>query len=110
MAKDKFREHIEFLNECFLEKAIGDEVYNDAVVFFGIVPGVQVPRACTGSDGQMLYLWSKDHHRLEIEYLPGKPAELFYWNQETDETRFAEWDEGPIPQIFLDKLKIMGAL
>ena len=44
-----------------------------------------VPAACTGPDGEMFYSWDRGHHHLELEIIPGKPAEFFYRNRETEE-------------------------
>jgi hypothetical protein len=43
-----------------------------------------VPAACTGPDGEMFYSWDCGRHHLELEIIPGKPAEFFYRDRETE--------------------------
>jgi hypothetical protein len=66
-----------------------------------------IPAACTGPDGQMLYVWDRGRHHLELEIIPGQPAEFFYRDRETEEL----WAEdyivgGPLPAEAVEKLKL----
>jgi hypothetical protein len=44
-----------------------------------------VPAACTGPDGRMFYSWDRGRHHLELEIIPGQPAEFFYRDRETEQ-------------------------
>jgi hypothetical protein len=44
-----------------------------------------VPAACTGPNGEMFYSWDRGRHHLELEIVPGKAAEFFYRDRETEE-------------------------
>lgn len=45
---------------------------------------ISVPAACTGPDGEMFYSWDRGRHHLELEIIPGQPAEFFYRDRETE--------------------------
>jgi hypothetical protein len=57
-----------------------------------------VPSACTGPDGQMFYAWDRGRYHLELEIVPGEPADYFYCDRQTNECWVEEYTIGdPIP-------------
>jgi len=66
-----------------------------------------IPAACTGPDGQMLYSWDRDRHHLELEIIPGNPAEFFYRDRLTRELWGEDYNIGdPIPVEAMEKFKL----
>lgn len=66
-----------------------------------------VPAASSGPDGEMFYSWDRGWHHLELEIIPGQPAEFFYRNRVTGELWGADYIIGdPIPVDAINKLKL----
>jgi hypothetical protein len=53
-----------------------------------------VPAACTGPDGQMMYVWDKGRHHLELEIAADGTAEFFYRDRQTGELWGEEYRPG----------------
>ena len=67
-----------------------------------------VPAACTGPDGEMYYSWDRGRHHLELEIIPGQPAEFFYRNRETEELWGEDYNIGdPLSADAIQKLKLL---
>jgi hypothetical protein len=66
-----------------------------------------VPAACTGPDGEMFYSWDRGRHHLELEIIPGQPAEFFYRDRETGEFWGEEYTiHDPLPSKILARLTL----
>ncbi len=64
-----------------------------------------VPAACTGPDGEMFYSWDCGRHHLELEIIPGQPAEFFYRDRETEYFWGEDYTIGdPLPAELVAKL------
>lgn len=67
-----------------------------------------VPAACTGPDGEMSYSWDRDRHHLELEIIPGKPAEFFYRDRETEQLWGEDYNIGdPLSDEAIAKVKLL---
>jgi len=65
-----------------------------------------VPAACTGPDGQMFYAWDCGRHHLELDIAPGKDAEFFYRDRETDQLWCEDYKiGGSLPDEAVAKLR-----
>lgn len=53
-----------------------------------------VPAACTGPGGEMFYSWDRGRHHLELEIIPGGPAEFFYRDRETEDLWGEDYEVG----------------
>jgi hypothetical protein len=49
---------------------------------------LMVPNACPGDEGDLLLTWDRDDHHLELEFVQGSPAIVFF----TDRTRGMPWE------------------
>jgi len=68
---------------------------------------IAVPAACTGPDGEMFYSWDSGRHHLELEIIPGKPAEFFYRDRETEMVWGEDYIIGTsLPAAVVDKLSL----
>ena len=66
---------------------------------------ISVPAACTGPDGEMFYSWDRGRHHLELEIIPGEPAEFFYRDRETEDYLGVDYTVGqPLPSGIAAKL------
>lgn len=66
-----------------------------------------IPAACTGPDGKMFYSWDRGKHHLELEIIPGQPAEFFYRDRETGYLWGEDYTVGdPLPAEAVQKLKL----
>ncbi len=64
-----------------------------------------VPAAGTGPDGEMFYAWNAGRYHLELEIIPGQPAEFFYRDRETGEFWGEDYEVGaPLPPKIVAKL------
>ena len=64
-----------------------------------------VPAAGTGPDGEMFYAWNAGRYHLELEIIPGQPAEFFYRDRETGEFWGEDYEVGaPLPAKIVAKL------
>jgi hypothetical protein len=107
-------EHQEFLNRVSTgddatitpETAVlASKAWNQICIASG--GKMPVPAACTGSDGQMLYSWDRDRHHLELEIIPGNPAEFFYRDRHTKELWGENYNIGdPIPVEAIEKFRL----
>jgi hypothetical protein len=43
-----------------------------------------VPSACTNADGKVSYSWDTGRYHLDLDIVPGMPAEFFFCDRETD--------------------------
>ncbi len=65
------------------------------------------PAACTGPDGEMFYSWDRGKHHLELEIIPGEPAEFFYRDRETEQFWGEDYNIGDgLPAAVVAKLGI----
>jgi hypothetical protein len=70
----------------------------------GLMP---IPAACTGPDGEMFYSWDRGRHHLELEIIPGQPAEFFYRDRETEQLWAEDYIIGePLPAEAIRKLQL----
>jgi hypothetical protein len=53
-----------------------------------------VPAACTGPDGEMCYSWDRGPHHLELEIIPGRPAEFFYRDRSSEQVWGEDYEIG----------------
>jgi hypothetical protein len=68
---------------------------------------VPVPSAGTGPDGEMFYAWKNGRYHLELEIIPGQPAEFFYSDRETGEFWGEDFEVGtPLPPSIVSKLTL----
>lgn len=68
---------------------------------------VPVPAACTGPDGEMFYSWDRGRHHLELEVTPGKPAEFFYRDRETEQLWSEDYEAGkPLSPEAAEKVRL----
>jgi hypothetical protein len=66
-----------------------------------------VPAACTGPDGEMFYSWDRGRHHLELEIIPGQPAEFFYRDRKAEEFWGEDYTIGnPLPARVIEKLPL----
>jgi len=66
-----------------------------------------VPSAGTGPDGEMFYAWNSGRHHLELEIIPGQPAEFFYRDRESGEFWGMDYDIGAtLPAMIISKLTL----
>ena len=68
-----------------------------------------VPAACTEPDGKLLYTWDRGDHHFEVEFIPGKPTELFYRNRSSGEL----WSDdlaidANLPQAAIVKMRLFA--
>ncbi len=59
------------------------------------------PDVCTGPDGQIRYSWDMGRDHLEVDFIPGKPAEWVYRDSVTgcswrENREIADWSPGEI--------------
>jgi hypothetical protein len=67
-----------------------------------------VPAACTGPDGELFYSWDRGRHHLELEIIPGQPAEFFYRDRETEQFWGEDYNVGDrLPAEMVEKLKLL---
>jgi hypothetical protein len=65
-----------------------------------------IPAACTGPDGQLLYVWDRGRHHLELEIIPGQPAEWFYRDRQSGQLWGEDYRIGdPLPVGAVEKLR-----
>jgi hypothetical protein len=105
MASDAHTEHMRYLDEV----SAGDDPLITSItatlaaqaweqVRAATGDTMPVPSACTGPDGQMFYGWDRGRHHLELEIIPGKPADYFYRDRQTNECWGEEYTVGdPLP-------------
>jgi hypothetical protein len=68
---------------------------------------MSIPAACTGPDGEMFYSWDRGRHHLELEIIPGQPAEFFYRDRETEQFWGDDYTIGdPLPARVVEKLTL----
>lgn len=68
---------------------------------------IPVPAACTGPDGEMFYSWDRGQYHLELEILPGQPAEFFYRDRITEQFWGEDYTIGePLPAAVVAKLPL----
>ena len=66
-----------------------------------------VPSAGTGPNGEMFYAWNSGRHHLELEIIPGQPAEFFYRDRESGEFWGMDYDVGAtLPVTIISKLTL----
>lgn len=53
-----------------------------------------VPNACPGPDGSLLFTWDRGEHHLELEFYPDELPSFFYANRDTSALWEAEYDAG----------------
>jgi hypothetical protein len=55
----------------------------------------------------MFYAWNCGRHHLELEIVPGRPAEFFYRDRETEEFWGEDYEVGaPLPAEVVSKLPL----
>lgn len=70
---------------------------------------MSVPAAATGPDGQVMYVWDKGRHHLELEIAPDCSAEFFYRDREGSELWGGEYRPGvAFDSELLAKLKLFS--
>ncbi len=70
---------------------------------------IPIPAACTGPDGEMLYSWDQGRHHLELEIIPGKVAEFFYRDRETEQFWGEDYVVGdPLPAKVIQSLHLFN--
>lgn len=68
-----------------------------------------IPAACTGPDGKLLYSWDKGRHHLELELIPGQPAEFFYRDRQTGDLWGEDYDlTQALSADAIQKLKLLA--
>ena len=68
---------------------------------------IPVPSAGTGPDGEMFYAWNAGRHHLELEIIPGQPAEFFYRDRESGEFWGEDYEtDKPLPAGVVSKLAL----
>lgn len=66
-----------------------------------------IPAACTGPDGEMFYSWDRGKHHLELEIVPGRSAEFFYRDRETEALWGEDYNIGETLSVeAIEKLKL----
>lgn len=69
-----------------------------------------VPDAGPGPAGQLLYVWEKDDHYLDVEVFPEGQVEIFYRNEATGQLWDSQMDVGEtIPEEALERLALFAA-
>lgn len=110
----KHLEHLEFLREVSTKGANPPVERHTATlarrawwaIWEATGFALPVPSACTGPDGQMFYSWDQGRHHLELEIIPGKPAEFFYRDRETGQFWGDDYTVGDaLPTEVAQKLK-----
>jgi hypothetical protein len=106
MATDAHAEHMRYLDEVsagddplitFITATLAAQAWEQVRAVTGDT--MPVPAACTGPDGQMFYGWDRGRYHLELEIVPGEPADYFYCDRQTNEFWCEECTVGdPIPQ------------
>ena len=72
-----------------------------------LAQNLPVPDAAPGPEGQLLFVWNKGEHHLELEIFPDSPSEFFYFNRVTNESWEDEYNANtPVSQQAKDKLSI----
>ena len=107
-------EHFAYLDECVRNGLISEETKSQARLAWIMIEGcgdrIPVPAAVTGPDGEMFYSWNRGPHHLELEIIPGQPAEWFYRNRETEEYAGDDWTVGEIfPKGWFHKVRLFQA-
>jgi hypothetical protein len=76
---------------AYLYRYLHPRVAGRALVAWAVVDralgGAIIPNAGAVTESHVLLTWNADGHHLEVEVFDDAPAELFYWNRRTDESR-----------------------
>jgi len=109
-------EHLEFLNRV----STGDDATitpetalqaGEAWQQIWLASGgkIPVPSACTNADGKVFYSWDCGRYHLDLDIIPGEPAEFFFCNRETDEYWCEDYLIGtPLPREVVSKLDLFA--
>jgi hypothetical protein len=74
----------------------------------GTGKALPVPDASPGPDGELLYVWNKDEHHFELEFIPGAPMEFFYRNRNTGAIWGTVYSQGEdLPEEVIDRWSIL---
>ena len=82
-----------YLNRICAQGFISADVRDDALRAWNALSAATrnaliVPNACPGDEGDLLLTWDRDDHHLELEFVRGSPAVVFW----ADRTRGMPWE------------------
>ena len=83
----------DYLDRIYGRGFISADVRDDALRAWGALSAAThnaliVPDACPGDEGDLLLTWDRDDHHLELEFVRGSPAVVFW----ADRTRGMPWE------------------
>jgi hypothetical protein len=83
----------DYLNRICDQGFISADVRDDALTAWSALSAAThnaliVPNACPGDEGDLLLTWDRDDHHLELEFVRGSPAIVFW----ADRTRGMPWE------------------
>jgi hypothetical protein len=68
---------------------------------------IPVPSACTNADGKVFFSWDCGRYHLDLDIIPGEPAEFFFCDRETNQYWCEDYRIGtPLPTEVISKLKL----
>jgi hypothetical protein len=109
-----YLEHLDFLNQVSTGEhpPIAPDTASQAITAWRQIwkaseYKMPVPAAATGPDGEMFYVWNAGRYHLELEIIPGRPAEFFYRDRETGEFWGEDYEVGePLPAGIISMLPL----
>jgi hypothetical protein len=70
---------------------------------------ISVPSACTNVDGKVFYSWDCGRYHLDLDIVPGGPAEFFFCDRETEQYWCEDYRIGtPLPAEVVSKLSLFA--